>query len=175
MTRNLSTRTGPLTGRTREYHRIADHQAVAARAKAHPGQWQRVGMYQSAEVARSTGTHVRAGRLAAYRPAGHFEAYQTLGREGRELWVRYVHDSTSLGELPEQLPQSVAVLMAAHQTVDRYVSARWAVNLLDRHGYAEDAARVRGWLEAEQDGHRSARQAAAYLLQTNTTREDTDQ
>ncbi|MER7835273.1 hypothetical protein ABTY98_05020 [Streptomyces sp. NPDC096040] len=162
-------------GLYREYERIADHRQVAARAKAAPGQWQRVGQYRTVESARASATQVRAGAMTAYEPAGHFDAYRTVGHEGRGLWVRYVHGITPAADVPEQLPQAVAVVMTAHQTVDRYVSARWAVDLLVRRGYAEDADRIRAWLTGGRDGRTSARQAAAYLLQTSTIREDSAQ
>lgn len=163
-------------GPHREYHRIADHQQVAARAKAVPGEWQRVGLYRSADVARAVATQVRTGRFAAYAPAGRFQAYQSVGREGRGLWVRYVHGITPPAELPEYLPEAARVVMAGHLVADRYVSARWAADLLAAKGYAEDADRVRAWHAEYCGGRAGARQAAAYLLQHDrTTREDTDQ
>lgn len=164
-----------MTSLPREYHRIADHRQVAARAKAQPGQWQRVGLYRSAAAAQAMATHVRAGRFTAYAPAGHFHAYQSVGRQGRGLWVRYVHGVTPAPELPEQLPEAARVVMAAHLTADRYVSARWAADLLTGRGYAEDADRIRAWLADGRGGRTGARQAAAYLLKLSTTREDTDQ
>lgn len=159
-------------GLHREYHRIADHQQIAIRAKAQPGQWQRVGVYTSTEVARATVIHVHSGSLAAYAPAGHFQAYQTLGLEGRGVWVRYIHGVTPTNDLPERLPEAAQVVLAAHMTADRYVSARWAADLLAAKGHSEAADRLRSWLD--RDGRRSARQAAAYLLQTSTIREDAD-
>ncbi|MFF4900542.1 hypothetical protein [Streptomyces sp. NPDC001068] len=159
-------------GLYRDYHRVADHQTTAAYAKAAPGAWQRVGIYHDTESARTTTTQVRAGRIAAYGPAGQFDAYRSVGWEGRRLWVRYVHGTSPTPELPEQLPEAAAVVMAAHLSADRYVSARWAADLLVSKGYGEDADRIRAWLAGGRSGRTSARQAAAYLLQISAPRED---
>jgi hypothetical protein len=162
-------------GLYREYQRVAEHPKVAARAKARPGQWQRVGVYRHAETARAIAIQVRKGALSSYAPGGHFQAYRSVGFKGRALWVRYVHGITPGTELPEQLPEAARVVMAAHFGTSRYLSARWAADQLAAQGHAEDADRIHAWLAETRDGRTSARQAAAYLLQFSTTREDAAQ
>jgi hypothetical protein len=164
-----------MAGLYREYVRVADHRATAAMAKARPGEWQRVGCYRSHASAHSTAVHARAGALAAYAPAGHFQTYLSVAEEGRCLWVRYVHGITPGPDLPEQLPEPVRAVVVAIRQAPHYVRARWAADLLADQGHTEEAALVRAWIDGGRSGRTSAHQAAAYLLRTSTTREDANQ
>ncbi|MFF3847992.1 hypothetical protein [Streptomyces sp. NPDC002328] len=68
-----------------------DHQHAAQQAREMPGQWVLAGTYGSRASAADAALHVRTGRdLAAYRPAGSFEARPELTQDGADLWVRYV-------------------------------------------------------------------------------------
>lgn len=166
-----------MAGLYREYQRVADHPRIAARAKAAPGQWQHVGVYRDPESARSTATHVRRAHLAAYAPAGAFQAYRSLD-DGRCLWVRYVHGITPSGDLPEEMPETARLVMTAYAEAGHFVSAQWAADLLAAQGHEEAAALLRGWLGTRRGrrGPVGPREAAAYLIQHDrTTRKDTVQ
>lgn len=61
-------------------------QAVAAELKDHIGQWAKVAHKETQSAASGLATNIKAGRLAAFRPAGHFEA----AMRGTDVWARYV-------------------------------------------------------------------------------------
>jgi hypothetical protein len=64
--------------------------ALAAALMGSPGEWARVGVYGTAEVSRSTATHIKKGRIAAFTPAGAFEAVaRTVDGEHR-VYARFV-------------------------------------------------------------------------------------
>jgi hypothetical protein len=165
-------------GLYRDYERVAEHGAIAAAAKANPGQWQEVGLYRLAETARSTANRVRLARLPAYGPAGSFQVYRSLGEEQRRLWVRYVHGITPPPVLPEEMPDTARLMLLAFTEFDRpNVRATWAVDFLAKHGHTEDAALVRRWLHnLRGSGGVGPRAAAAFLLRHyRTAREDSAQ
>lgn len=60
---------------------------VAAKLRARPGEWAHIGRELSTYV-----TQINQGSLAAFRPAGSFEATcRNVGPDRRaDLWVRYV-------------------------------------------------------------------------------------
>ncbi len=66
-----------------------DHQSIAAELKANPGRWALV----FENVFSSLSVSIKSGRLAAYRPAGSFEAL-SASRNGStnkaDIYVRYV-------------------------------------------------------------------------------------
>lgn len=66
-----------------------DWEEVARKLRDRPGDWARVGIY-----ARSVASHVRSGRIVAFRPAGAYEARSVpTDQPGRAvLWVRFVGD-----------------------------------------------------------------------------------
>lgn len=79
---------------------------VAVRCRALIGEWAYVGRHHA-----SQSTRINRGEIAAFRPAGHFQA-TTRGSNDDDprarLWVRYVADTTPYGitdtELPEDQP-----------------------------------------------------------------------
>ncbi|MFD5571959.1 hypothetical protein [Streptomyces cadmiisoli] len=163
-----------MAGLYRDYQRVADHRKVAASAKEQPGQWQLVGLYRNAETARATSIHVTRGHLAAYAPAGSFQAFRSVSEEGRRLWVRFVDGITPPAELPEELPVAARVVLTGYAAMPHFVSANWAADHLAEQGYAEDADLIRGWLAVREGrGPVGPREAATYLLQHHRpTRED---
>jgi hypothetical protein len=71
----------------------ASHATVAAQAKAHPGEWVRVGAYSSRACATVAAWAIRDGRgpsrTHAYAPAGAFET-RTEDREfDTEVYTRF--------------------------------------------------------------------------------------
>ena len=62
----------------------------AAELRAHPGRWGRLATGNIRAV-RQTVTNIAMGRLAAFRPAGHFEATSS----GTTIHVRYVGEPAS--------------------------------------------------------------------------------
>ncbi|MFJ7592461.1 hypothetical protein ACIQZO_34850 [Streptomyces sp. NPDC097617] len=79
---------------------MVDHAAVAAAAKAAPGEWQHVGVYLSTSVPSMANAVRRATRLKAYAPGGTFEAYHARVEAGEALWVRYVAWTPNLEPRP---------------------------------------------------------------------------
>ncbi len=74
---------------------FTDWHDVARKLRERPGDWARVGVY-SVPVA----SHVRSGRIKAFRPVGAYEArYDRTDEPGRAvLWIRYI------GESPDTKP-----------------------------------------------------------------------
>ncbi|MFF2094792.1 hypothetical protein [Streptomyces sp. NPDC058202] len=72
----------------------ADHQLAAQQARELPGQWVLVGSYGSTASAVGAASHVRSGRIAAYQPAGSFEARTELTDDGTDLHARLRADDT---------------------------------------------------------------------------------
>ncbi|MFB7596934.1 hypothetical protein [Streptomyces sp. NPDC056160] len=70
-----------------------DHQHAAQQAREMPGQWVLAGSYGSRASAMSAALQVRTGeRVAAYRPAGTFQARAEVTQGGADLWVCYHAD-----------------------------------------------------------------------------------
>lgn len=69
-----------------------DHQHAAQQARDLPGQWVLVGTYPSTASAVGAASHVRSGRIAAYQPAGSFEARTELTDDGTDLHARLLAD-----------------------------------------------------------------------------------
>jgi hypothetical protein len=61
----------------------------AAELRDRPGEWAVVATMPSNRAAAMT-ANIRLGKLAAFRPAGTFEAT----KRGEDVWVRYVGDGT---------------------------------------------------------------------------------
>lgn len=66
------------------------HGAVAAKLRRRPGEWAHIGSYSTTLSATAIAYQIRNGRLAAYTPAGHYEAVART--EGNRVWARYVGD-----------------------------------------------------------------------------------
>lgn len=67
-----------------------DHGAAAAAMRERPGAWALIRTTQTSQAARSAANLIRNGRLAAYLPAGSFEAMsRTVNGEFR-IYARYV-------------------------------------------------------------------------------------
>ncbi|MFD6935306.1 hypothetical protein ACFWAP_03990 [Streptomyces goshikiensis] len=89
-------------------HKTYDHAAIAAAAKAAPGEWTHIGVYDSDESAAGMARHIRAGRkAAAYAPAGTFEVYPARVPDGTALWTRYVAFVPDLKPRPESMTYQV--------------------------------------------------------------------
>jgi hypothetical protein len=63
-----------------------DHAAIAAELRKAPGKWARV-MTGATEPSAS---HIKTGRIAAYRPAGSFEATSRKNGDKSDIYARYV-------------------------------------------------------------------------------------
>lgn len=62
---------------------------IAAELRANPGQWAVVATYPSMS-ARSTAVKINAGKVAAMRPAGHWEACTRTVEGETRIYARYV-------------------------------------------------------------------------------------
>ncbi|GCD35615.1 hypothetical protein OEIGOIKO_03361 [Streptomyces chrestomyceticus JCM 4735] len=82
--------TPPIPHRSQETHETA--QALRGR----PGDWAHIDTHDTMNRASNQAHRVRTGKLAAFRPAGAFEA-KAHGTEdgGAEVWARYVGPRTS--------------------------------------------------------------------------------
>jgi hypothetical protein len=68
----------------------ARHRPAADALRARPGEWAHVTTHSTAQSSASLAYAIRAGKYAAYTPAGHFEARaRTVDGEHR-VYVRYV-------------------------------------------------------------------------------------
>jgi hypothetical protein len=74
---------------TNAVRRRTDHRATASRLREHPGSWEVVGDYSEVSAA-GIASHIRTAFLAAYQPAGAFEAYAEPGENGFRVNARYV-------------------------------------------------------------------------------------
>ena len=61
--------------------------AIADRLRAEPGEWEFVGRHPASQI-----TRIRTGKLAAFRPAGAFDAVgRNSGPRGRiDIYARFV-------------------------------------------------------------------------------------
>jgi hypothetical protein len=77
-------------------HDRIDHFVVAELCRAHPGEWQPVGEYNSTQSAYGAIGHIEKAIIkspsqrSAYSPAGSFEARQSLTEFGARVEARYV-------------------------------------------------------------------------------------
>jgi len=73
-----------------------NHFTVAAACRAHPGEWQPVGEYNSTQSAEGAATNIRSayvrtpGHRSAWAPAGAFEARHALTEFGARVEARYI-------------------------------------------------------------------------------------
>jgi hypothetical protein len=68
-----------------------DHAEAAARLRAHPRMWMRIGRYRSTQSADSAAYQIRtAYSRSTYAPAGTFEARTEADDEGAVLIARYI-------------------------------------------------------------------------------------
>lgn len=66
------------------------HEQITAKLRKRPGEWARIGTYGSGASMSSTAYHIRHAGIAAYTPAG---AYEATGRtvDGKHaVWARYI-------------------------------------------------------------------------------------
>lgn len=70
--------------------REVDHNAVAAELKANAGAWGKIGVYPTPSSSGSTANQIRTASLAAYRPAGSFEAMSRTADGEYRVYARYV-------------------------------------------------------------------------------------
>lgn len=79
-----------------------NHFAIAATCRAHPGEWQRAGEYNSSQSAAGAAGYIRSAyakqpsQTSAWAPAGAFEARQVLTEFGARVEVRYVGDRDAM-------------------------------------------------------------------------------
>ncbi|MFD9374639.1 hypothetical protein ACFWBH_03700 [Streptomyces sp. NPDC059999] len=71
--------------------RSADADNAARALRARPGDWALVAERPAIGPASNFAYRIRTGKLAAFRPAGAFEAHaRSTGDEGAGVWARYV-------------------------------------------------------------------------------------
>lgn len=84
-----------LAGRTAQPRRSEHWRDVAAKLREHPGRWAVVVEDEFFGYAAGLASQVKAGKLAAFRPGGSFEAQtRTVGKSYR-LYARYVGEAAS--------------------------------------------------------------------------------
>lgn len=69
------------------------HAKVAAELKEHPGEWARIGLYGSPSSAAAMAQGIRKGQLAAYRPAGAFEAVSRTVKNEYRVYARFTGEA----------------------------------------------------------------------------------
>lgn len=71
--------------------RRLSHALTARQLQAHPGMWQRVGVYRSQQSAQSVAYVIRkAYRSVAYQPAGAYEARIQIHGDDTAVVARYI-------------------------------------------------------------------------------------
>lgn len=68
---------------------------IANMLRTSPGRWARIGERETPGSARSRAHQIRQGVLAAYRPAGHFEAVARTVDGAYVIYARYVGEVRS--------------------------------------------------------------------------------
>lgn len=85
-----------LPARTRKSRGPSAYVAEAAELREHPGQWASLKVCSKVNHASQLAFGIRTGRLAAFRPAGSYEArvltrsFTTLAPRETAVYVRYV-------------------------------------------------------------------------------------
>jgi hypothetical protein len=64
--------------------------AIAAKLRDRPGEWAHINTYTTPGSAASCAQQINSGRLAAYAPAGSFEAKSRTVDGERRVYARYV-------------------------------------------------------------------------------------
>lgn len=72
-----------------------DHRALAETLRANRGRWARIDKGYSQETARVLAYQISSGRLAAYTPAGDFEAVRRSQDGACHVYVRYLGDGAT--------------------------------------------------------------------------------
>ncbi|MFF4751806.1 hypothetical protein [Streptomyces sp. NPDC001270] len=70
--------------------RPGKHARAAEQLRAHPGEWAHVTTAKNSASSASLAGAIRAGRLAAYAPAGSFEAAARTVKGEPRVYARYV-------------------------------------------------------------------------------------
>lgn len=79
--------------RRRDHTAQVRHQEVTRQLKESPGDWACVGTYETASTSASMAYLIRSGRLAAYRPAGAFQARARFVDEEYRVYAVYVGEA----------------------------------------------------------------------------------
>ncbi|MFD0209199.1 hypothetical protein ACFVH9_08675 [Streptomyces hirsutus] len=85
---------------------LVDHQAAAWRLELQPGVEGLVKVYASKQGGEAVARGIRNGTIAAYGPAGTFDAVAAMHSTGTAVWARYVK-GLDLPPLPETMTVSV--------------------------------------------------------------------
>lgn len=75
--------------RTRRRRKPTKHQTVAAALRSRVGDWAHVGTYPTSGSGISMAYTIRKGKLAAYAPAGSFDATSRKVDGAYRVYVRY--------------------------------------------------------------------------------------
>ncbi|MFF0741559.1 hypothetical protein ACFYVL_14280 [Streptomyces sp. NPDC004111] len=71
-------------------HRSQESYDTAQALRERPGAWAHIDTHDTLNRASNQSHRIRAGKIAAFRPAGTFEAKAHSTREGTaEVWARY--------------------------------------------------------------------------------------
>lgn len=66
------------------------HEKIAATLRKHPADWALIAAYSTAASSNSIAYIIRKGKLAAYEPAGAFEAVSRRVGDTHRVYARYV-------------------------------------------------------------------------------------
>ncbi|MGW0899742.1 hypothetical protein ACWD0G_22640 [Streptomyces goshikiensis] len=85
--------------------RSADADNAARALRARPGDWALVAERPAIGPASNLAYRIRTGKLAAFRPAGAFEAHsRSTGDHGAGVWARYVGGTADLAKAINREP-----------------------------------------------------------------------
>lgn len=65
------------------------HEQIAAKLRKRRGEWARIDTYKTGASMSSTAYHIRHANIAAYAPAGAFEAVGRTVDGKHSVWARY--------------------------------------------------------------------------------------
>lgn len=75
--------------RQQKTERRSRHQQIAIKLRKRPGEWARINTYKTGASMSSTAYHIRHANIAAYTPAGSFEAIGRTVDGKHSVWARY--------------------------------------------------------------------------------------
>lgn len=70
---------------------------TAAALRRAAGEWARIGLYRNAATSGSVANQIKRGKLAAFRPAGAFEAVSRTVDGQHRVYARYVGTDAAAG------------------------------------------------------------------------------
>lgn len=82
---------------------MTNHNAAAEKARQAAGAWTMICVYRGFQSGDSVARGIRTGRIAAYRPAGAFEAYAAIHDDGTAVWARCVDGIPGITSMPQTL------------------------------------------------------------------------